>query len=195
MKHSSALVLPLCLLCTLAVSLYAADMTVSYGGVSYVLHEDNTWEFEHKKAGELDEDCEIPLDDDRIVKLSADNTWRFMEKEELDERAKTPVSEIKARGTSLHPVLSEASARAMKDAVDKATQKLKASIKNRKVNYTKLNDCVKQVEKEVETQEQFTKGSGWSVTVNMTLDKGSILAVVDCEAQKEEKKEGAPPKK
>lgn len=195
MKSSAVLSLPLHLLLAIAVSLFAADMTVSYGGKSYVLHEDNTWEFENKVRVELDEGFEIPLDDDRVVELADDYTWRFIEKAELDERARAPVASVTAKGYCQHPVLSEASARAMKDATDKAAQKLKASLKNRKVNYAKLNECVKRVEKDVDSEENFTKGKGWSVSVNMVLDKGSILAVLDCEAQKEEKKEDAPPPK
>jgi hypothetical protein len=86
-------------------------------------------------------------------------------------------------------VLSEASAIAMKNAVGNATNKLKAAIKNKKLNYTKLQDCVKRVEKDVDSEENFTKGKGWSVTTNIVLDKGSILAVLDCESEGKEKKE------
>ena len=72
-----------------------------------------------------------------------------------------------------------------------ATTKLKASIKNKKLDYNKLLECVKRVEKEVENSESFVKGKGWTISIQMKLDKGSILAVLDCEKEgKEEPKTG-----
>ena len=54
---------------------------------------------------------------------------------------------------------------------------------------------MRRVEKDVDSEESFTKGKGWSVKTLIILDKGSILAVLDCEEVKKEKKEEKPGRK
>ena len=189
MKLLSYILCPLLLLGLFTVPSLAGDMTLVQGGENLILHDDNTWVFENKNAEELEEDFEITLDDDRIIRISAEGTWRFVEKSELKAKDVLPVNHISAKGTAQHQVLSEASAVAMKNAVNKATTKLKAAIKTKKLNFNRLQDCVRRVEKDVDSEESFTKGKGWSVTTQIILDKGSILAVLDCEEVKKE--EGA----
>lgn len=175
------------------------DMTLIHGGNNIILHDDNTWDFEDRNAPDIREPFNITLYDNRIIWISPDYTWRFVDKKELSKKEFIIVKTVTAKGTATHLVLSEATAIAMKSAVNKATKKLKASIKNRKLNFNKLLDCVRRVEKDEDTEEKFTKGKGWSVSTTIILDKGSILAVLDCEeekkeAKKEGKKEGKPKK-
>ena len=189
MKLLSYLLCPLLLLGLFTSPAFAGDMTLIHSGESLILHEDNTWEFENRNAEELEEDFEITLDDNRIIRVSAEGTWRFVKKSELKAKDVLPINHISAKGTAQHQVLAEASAVAMKNAVLKATTKLKAAIKTKKLNFNRLQDCVRRVEKDVDSEESFTKGKGWSVKTQIILDKGSILAVLDCEEVKKEKKE------
>lgn len=187
MKIVSSLLSHLSLIGLITIPAFAGDMTLIHSGENLILHDDNSWEFENKNAEELEENFEITLDDNRIIFVSVDGTWRFVEKSELKARDVLPVNHISAKGTARHVVLSEASGVAMKNAVSKATKKLKAAIKTKKLNFNRLQDCVRRVEKDVDSEESFTKGKGWSVTTQIILDKGSILAVLDCEEVKKEK--------
>ncbi len=189
MKSLSFLLYPLILLCLFTLSTFAGDMTLVHSGENLILHDDNIWEFENKNAEELEEDFEITLNDNRIIRVLAEGTWRFVKKSELKAKGVLPINHISAKGTSRHQVLSEASAIAMKNAVSKAAKKLKAAIKTKKLNFNRLQDCVRRVEKDIDSEESFIKGKGWSVTTRLILDKGSILAVLDCEEVKKEKKE------
>lgn len=200
MKLTSFILQPLLLICLFTLSIFAGDMTLVHGGENVILHDNNTWDFENRNAEELEEDFEITLMDNRIIRVSADGTWRFVEKSELKAREVLPVNHVSGKGTGQNIDLATASAMAMKSALTKATKKLKASIKNKKLNYNNLYDCVRRVEKDEDSEESFTKGKGWSVTTRIILDKGSILAVLDCESKKkakkkEEKKEGKPEEK
>jgi len=170
--------------------LTAADMTMEYNGIEYILHEDKYWDFVDKDSPDVEEPIFITLHDNRIILIAPDYTWRFVDKKELQKtNDNITVKFVSGKGTASHLVLSEATAIATKKALSNATKKLKSSIKHKKLNYNKLYDCVRRVEKEEDSSESFTKGKGWSVTVKMVLDKGSILAVLDCEGKKEEKKE------
>ncbi len=161
--------------------LLAADMVLSVSkDQNIVLKEDNTWVFENQTNKTIDEDYTVTLNDNRIVLISADNTWRFIEKAELEQNKALPVKRVTSQGTAQHLVFTEACAVANKKAIDKATQKLKLSLKGKKLNYTKLRDCVRRVEKDIDTSNTFTNGKGWHVKIGMVLDEGSIRAVLDC---------------
>ena len=196
MKLASFILQPLLVICLFTLSIFAGDMTLVHSGENVILHDNNTWEFENRNAEELEEDFEVTLMDDRIIRVSVDGTWRFVEKSELKAREVLPINHVSGKGTGKNIDLATASAMAMKSALTKATKKLKAFIKGKKLNYNKLYDCVRRVEKDEDSEESFIKGKGWSVTTKIVLDKGSILAVLDCEAEKkEEKKEGKPEEK
>jgi hypothetical protein len=53
-------------------------------------------------------------------------------------------------------------------------------MKPRKLDPKKLSDCIRRVEKETKYEENFTQGKGWNVSLLMVLDKGSIIAVLEC---------------
>ncbi|MGD9201642.1 MAG: hypothetical protein PVI26_08780 [Chitinispirillia bacterium] len=167
---------------------FSNDMTLVYNNQEIILHEDETWDFADQNAKEFKESFNITLNDNRIIRISTDYSWRFVAKNELNSIEFVTTKNVSAKGNATHPVLAEANARAMENAVKKASVKLKASVKNRKLNLANLTDCVKRVEKDVDKQEKFTKGTGWNVKVEIALDKGSILSVLDCEAQAKPKK-------
>jgi hypothetical protein len=184
-SHTSSLLL----LIALSFS-FAADMTLVHEGKEFILHDNNTWDFVNKNRDDLTKNTFVTLDDNRIILLTTQYEWRFVDKAELKKtNDNISVKFISAKGTAQHRVVSEATANAKNKALVNATKKLKASIKHKKLNYNKLLDCVKRVEKEEESSESFSKGKGWNVTIKINLDKGSILAVLDCEGKKEEKKE------
>ena len=162
---------------------FSGDMTLVYNNLEIILHENETWDFVDKGAEDFKESFNITLNDNRIIRISTDYTWRFVAKSELSSIEFVTTKNVTAKGNATHLVLAEANVRAMKKAVKNASVKLKASVKNRKLNLANLTDCVRRVEKDVDTQETFTKGKGWSVKVEIILDKGSILAVLDCEAK------------
>ncbi len=166
------------------------DMTLVHSGKNIVLHDDNTWEIENDKNAEIEKDVTVYLNDNRIVLIKTDYSWCFADKTLLAKREELAIKNVSSKGTAQHAVLSEASAIAMKNAVEKATKKLKASIKRKKLDFNKLKDCVRRVEKDVDSEETFTKGKGWSVVVNLTLDKGSVLAVLDCASGPDPEKKG-----
>ena len=196
MKLLSFISRPLQLIFFLSLSTFAVDMTLEHGGENVILHDNNTWDFENKNAEDLEEDFDVTLNDNRIIRISADGSWRFVEKSELQAKEVLPVNHVSGKGTGQHIDLNEASAMALKSALTKATNKLKASIKNKKLNFNKLYDCVRRVEKDVDSEESFTKGKGWGVTTQIILDKESILAVLDCESEKKtEEKEQKPEEK
>ena len=90
MKPRSLLLYPLLLTGLFTFSVFAGDMTLVHSGENLILHDDNTWEFENKNAEELEEDFEITLDDNRIIRVSAEGSWRFVDKSELKAKDVLP---------------------------------------------------------------------------------------------------------
>ncbi len=171
-------------------SIFAADMVLTTpDGVNIVLHDDNTWDFEDRNSEDITEDIDITLGDNRIILITPDYEWRFVKKSDLKKKNVIPVKNVTATGMGKSIDLAQALATASKAALDKVTYKLKISLKNKKLKNDKLKDCIRRVEKDVDTTEVFTKGRGWSVKIAILLDKGSILAVLDCESEKAAKKE------
>lgn len=185
--------------CSIIFSSYAADMVLTTPeGINIVLHDDNTWDFEDRNTEDIEEDFHITLHDNRIIMITAYGEWKFVDKAALKKKDVIPVKNVMASGTGKSIDVAHAVASAFKVALDKVTYKLKTSLKNKKLKTEKLKDCIRRVEKDVDTTEVFTKGKGWSAKVEIVLDKGSILAVLDCESEKKKGTEGkksAPPGK
>lgn len=169
----------------LVTTVSAGDMTFNFEGTSYVLHEDNTWDFLDRDAPELKEDLIATLPDNRTIKLLGNHSWQFLTKDELKQNSNLSISVVKVQGRGTHSGYSEAVNIATKKALANATQKIRSSLPQKKLNQKKLENCVRRVEKESNQSDAFTKGKGWSVTIDWVLDKGSILAVLDCESIKD----------
>lgn len=161
--------------------IWAGDMTlIMDNNQAVILHEDNTWEFKDRNLPDLTKDVYLGLSDNRTIKVGADYTWKFVGAAELSSNENIAPDSVSASGTGNHIGLPEAKAIALKNAVEKATGKFQAAVKQKKLNYTKLKECISRVEKEVDYEQNFATGKGWSVSARVLLDKGSILAVLEC---------------
>ncbi len=167
-------------------TLYANDMVLSIkNGANITLHDDNTWEFENKNEPDIEEDVDITLGDKRIILISTDFTWRFIKESELKKKPNISITRILGQGMAQDIDLTKAIAIASKKAIEKATYKFKTSFKKKKFNVATLKDCIKRVEKDADTSETFIQNKGWKAQVQIVLDKGSILAVLNCGSKKE----------
>jgi hypothetical protein len=149
-------------------------------GRDILLKEDNTWEPEGGREMIVDKDFTVPLNDGRFVMITADGSWAFVNKELQYADDMLIVDRVVAKGTGRSIDVNAAANAARKQAMDNAAAKTREAVRNIKVNGKKIRGCIEQVEKEVESEESFVKGSGWTVNVTVTLDKGSLLAVVGC---------------
>jgi hypothetical protein len=149
-------------------------------GKNILLKEDNTWEPDGNKEMIVEKDFTVPLNDGRFVLITADGTWGFVGKEVQYAEDMLTIDKVVARGTGQSIDVNAATNAAGRQALDNAVLKTRDALKKIKVDTKKIRECIERVEKDMSTDEQFAKGKGWTVTVTMTLDKGSLLAVVDC---------------
>lgn len=168
---------------------FAKDMILTtLDNQKILLREDNTWVFQDGKKREIEKDFTVPVSGGKVVLVSADGTWGYVEKEIPDERVLIPAESVTGKGHSLHSDVAVATAQAQKQALSEATSRMKNALKKMPVDQKKIPDCVKRVEKDIDKKEDFIKGKGWDVTIVIKLDRGSILAVADC-ASKDKAKE------
>ncbi|MBN1982262.1 MAG: hypothetical protein JW795_12080 [Chitinivibrionales bacterium] len=163
--------------------LLGADMTLNVDGITLILHDDNSWDFQNKESPEFKDDFTVTLNDNRTVKIMGNHAWQFLSKSELNQKENITLHTVNVQGTSTHPGLADATELATRKAVQNAIKKIRASLPNQKFNLKKLENCIRRVEKEVSQTENFVQGKGWTVALDMTLDKGSLLAVLDCESE------------
>jgi hypothetical protein len=151
------------------------------GGEQLQLHEDNTWSAVKNQEVLFEKDFTVPLADGRFVLINVDGTWGFVTQELIyaDDLLTTSKVIGQARVTNVDVTLATQAAK--KQALDNSIIKTREAVRKiKKIDKEKLKECVLAVEKDVDTQEAFTTGKGWTVQVLVTLDKGSLLAVVDC---------------
>jgi len=159
----------------------AKDMVLTtLEGTDLILKDDSTWVYKSGKPIDVKEDFTVPVDGGKFVLIAADGTWGFVKHEVKKEKELIPADTVIAKGHAVHIDLATATARAQKDALSQAVTKMTYALRNVKIDPKKLADCVKRVEKDVDKKENFNKATGWDVTVVLTLDRGSILAVADC---------------
>jgi hypothetical protein len=176
--------------------LFAKDMILTtLEGVKLVLHEDNSWVLENGKRADFDKDFTVPVANGKIVLIGTDGTWGYVEKEIKDEEKLIKVDSIVGVGHSVNRDVMTATAEAQKQAFGQVMSKMKIALKQLDINQTKLEDCVKRVEKDVNKKEDFKQGVGWDLSIRMVLDKGSIFAVADCAKKTDEDTTGVPKKK
>jgi len=161
-------------------------------GVDIVLHADNTWELQGGKNIEFEKDFTVPVSGGKIVLISLDGTWSYVDKEIQDENALIPTQKVTGSGHAVHMDYSTASAKAQNQALAQVGSKMRSALSKMKIDLKKLDDCIRRVEKDVDKKEEFKKGVGWDVSISMVLDRGSILAVADC-AMKNKKDSTAAP--
>jgi hypothetical protein len=180
----------------LAGILFAKDMIMTtLDGQKIVLHEDNTWTLPDGKRAEFEKDFTVPVSSGKIVLVATDGTWGYVEKEIKDEEKLIKVDSIIGNGHSVNRDVMAATAEAQKLALNQTITKMRNALKQLDINQTKLEDCVKRVEKDVNKKEDFKQGVGWDVTIRITLDRGSIFAVADCAKKTDDDTTGTQKKK
>jgi hypothetical protein len=175
-----------CIIIGLACSfLFAKDMILSTpDGLNIVLHDDSTWVFQNGQRNDLEKDFTVPVSNGKIVLISASGTWGFVNSEIKDERELVPSDSVTGKGHAANRDIAVATAQAQKQAFDQVVARMKIALKNMKIDQTKLSDCVRRVEKNIDKNDNFKKDIGWEVSVSMKLDRGSIFAVAECAEKK-----------
>jgi hypothetical protein len=175
------------LLCVAASLPYAKDMVLTtLQGEEIILKEDNTWVFKDGKRNDLESDFTVPVSGGKIVLIMADGSWGYTKEEIIDERVLIPADSVTGRATATSTDVAVATNKAQKQALDQVIARMRVALKKVKIDQTKFVDCVKRVEKDVDKTEDFKKGAGWTVSIAIKCDRGSILAVADC-AMKQKK--------
>jgi hypothetical protein len=163
-------------------------------GMLIVLNPDSTWQFKDGKAATIESDFTVPVGGGRIIKISQDGKWGFTDKEIINSTVHLISDSIVAKGHNINMDLNTATAAAQKQALKEMNIKIKAAIKNFKINPAKLEECIKNIEKGVDKKEDFKKGSGWDVAITIIVNKNGLMGVTEC-AKKEEPQPGAKGKK
>lgn len=173
--------MPLVLAAALLSAAFAKEMILTtLEGTDLILKDDSTWVYKSGKPIDDEADFTVPVDAGRYVLISADGTWGFVKTPIKKEREIIPTDTVIGKGRATHIDVATATALAQKEALAQAVTKTKIALKNAAIDVKKVEECVKRVEKEVDKNEVFTKGKGWDVSIVMTLDRGSILAVAEC---------------
>ena len=167
--------------------LYAKDMVLTtLQGEEIILKDDNTWVYKDGKRNDLEKDFTVPVSGGKIVLVMADGSWGYTKEEIIDERVLIPSDSVTSHATSTSMDVAVATNKAQKQALDQLIARMRVALKKIKIDQTKFADCVKRVEKDVDKTEDFKKGVGWTVSIAIKCDRGSILAVADC-AMKQKK--------
>jgi hypothetical protein len=149
-------------------------------GLIILLNPDSTWEFKDGIQKEIERDFTVPVGGGKIVLISQNQKWGFVEKEIVYESDLLSLDSISAKGHSVNPDLVTATNAAQKQALQEATTKTKSALKKFKIDPLKITDCVKNTGKSVDKKEDFKKGSGWDVSVTILINKDGLLSIADC---------------
>ena len=159
----------------------AKDMALTTPeGIQITLHDDNSWEY--KKGPSLTppkDDASVELGDGRIILLKTDYSWGFVDRTTLANILKVTVDSATAKGVGKNIDVAAATKTAYSMCWESIAAKIRGGV-NKKLPQAKLLDCIKRVEKDEDKQENFVKGTGWTVNLTMKLDRGSINAVIEC---------------
>jgi hypothetical protein len=196
LKRTTFFAKSFCIIGVLSGFLFAKDMILTtLEGVKIVLHEDNTWVLESGKRADYEKDFTVPVSGGKVVLVATDGTWGYVEKEIKDEEKLIKVDSVVGTGHSVNRDIVAATAAAQKQAMGQTMTKMKNALRQLDIVQSKLEDCVKRVEKVVDKKEDFKQAVGWDVTIRMVLDRGSIFAVADCAKKSDADTVAAPKKK
>jgi hypothetical protein len=173
----------------------AKDMALTTPeGMQIILHEDNSWEFKKGPSTEpLKDDASVELYDGRIIMLRTDYSWGFIDKTALANILKVTIDSVSAKGVGKNVDVAKATKTAYTICWESVAGKIRAGV-NKRLPQAKLMDCIRRVEKDEDKQENFVKGTGWTVSLAMKLDRGSINAVIECALDTTEQSAAAPAK-
>ena len=166
-----------------APGLFANDMILELeSGDVVFLHADHTWDFKSNASDELTENVSIVLNNGQAVKINKNHSWYYIEQQGQDQ---TFTEEVEYLGTAYSmgnahsPDLVEAKMMAMSQATVHLSKQLLAAVGDETLTLKKLNQCIEQEDKDIETKEQMKKDK-WYVQVRLTVDSYQIQMIVDC---------------
>jgi hypothetical protein len=149
-------------------------------GMMIVLNPDSSWQFKDGKTSTIEKDFTVPVGGGRIILITQDGKWGFTDKEIINSTVHLLSDSIVAKGKSVNPDLATATNTAQKQALKEMNVKIRAAIKKFALDPAKLEACIKDVQKAVDKKENFVKGSGWDISVAITVDKNGLLAITEC---------------
>jgi hypothetical protein len=149
-------------------------------GVRILLNPDSTWQFKDGKHADIEKDFTVPIGGGRIILISSNQKWGFVDKEIVYESDILGADSVFAKGHSVNADLNNATSAAQKQALQEATAKTKTALKKFKIDPLKVADCVKNGEKSVDKKEDFKKGTGWDVSISILINKSGLLSIADC---------------
>jgi hypothetical protein len=155
-------------------------------GTYILLNADSTWQFKDGKHGDIEKDFTVPIGGGRIILISSNQKWGFVDKEIVYESDILEADSVYAKGHSINMDLNTAQGAAQKQALAEATSKTKSALKKFKIDQAKLADCVKNGEKNVDKKEDFKKGTGWDVSIAILINKSGLLSIADCAKKSQE---------
>ncbi len=164
-----------------AHSIFANDMELEVEeGITLLLHEDNTWDYQSSTSPELKEDVSIILNNGNTVRITTNQSWFFIEGGSSTPEEKKYLGSAFSVGTAQGPDLFNAKTTAIKKATwQLAEQLLSAAAGPYELTTDKLSECIEKEDKEIKIQEKLQKDI-WKVQVNMSLDKDQIEYIIDC---------------
>jgi hypothetical protein len=149
-------------------------------GMTILLNPDSSWQFKDGKPATIEQDFTVPVGGGRIILITQDGRWGFTDKEIINSSAHLLSDSIIAMGKTTNMDLTTATNTAQKQALKEMNMKIRGAIKKFTLDPTKLEACIRDVQKAVVKNENFVKGSGWNVMVNITVDRGGLLAITEC---------------
>jgi hypothetical protein len=149
-------------------------------GTAIILNPDSTWQFKSGKQEGIEEDFTVPLRNGRIIKIAQDQTWKYVKEEIVSETHSLSIDSIVAKGHCVNADVTAATDVAQKQAMQDVSTKIKLALAKFKLDPKKLPDCIKNVQKDVVKKEDFKKGTGWEVSILVTVNKSGLLAISDC---------------
>jgi len=149
-------------------------------GMTILLNPDSSWQFKDGKHTEIEKDFTVPVGGGKIILISSNQKWGFVDKEIVYESDILAADSVLAKGHSVNADLNTATAAAQKLALQEATAKTKAALKKFKIDPLKVADCVKNGATSVDKKEDFKKPAGWDITISIFINKSGLLGISDC---------------
>ena len=149
-------------------------------GMQIILNPDSTWQFKNGKPATIEQDFTVPIGGGRLILITQDGKWGFTRKEIINSTAHLISDSIVAKGHNINMDLNTATATAQKQVLKEMNLKIRAAIRKFKLDPKKLEECIKNVEKGVDKNENFKKGVGWDVFITITVNKYGLLAITEC---------------
>jgi hypothetical protein len=159
-------------------ALFAEDLYLTLeDGVSVILHQNYTWDYQEGDEKSIGLGKPILLDDGSTIVVNKNGTWGFVT-DKLSQRPgiETDVASVSGVGVAQREKLDDAKASAMETALKRLAKQFKAAVPELKVDEQTLIDCIYKEEKNIETGE--VKLKLWKATVKLQLDEQGVQNVL-----------------